>query len=125
MHHRQAEAGTSAPILGREKRLGGAPERRLVHAATRILHTDADILARSEPCYLTRFDQTETRCDDQIDRMPTRRHGIPGVYGKVAQCELELVAVNPNLRKVSFKIGNEPDCRSERASQHLSHAIDD
>ena len=69
MNHRKAKARAAALILRCEERLASAVERCFVHAAARVFHADANILAWLEPCYFIGIDPFGTSRNDQIDPM--------------------------------------------------------
>src|SRR5262249_59731362 len=86
VNHRKAKARAAALILRCEERLASAADRCLVHAAARVFHADANILAWLEPCYFIGLDPFGTRRNDQIDPMPGRLRGIPGIQRKIEEC---------------------------------------
>src|SRR5271163_1259253 len=99
-----------ARTFGSEERLGRPAECRLVHAVTRIPHTDADILTRPEACDLTHSNLLAARGDCHLS---ADRHRVAGVHGKVQQGQFELIRVDAYGRQASLKIRGDLDGGSD------------
>lgn len=111
MNHGQAQSCPLADAFGREERLGGALERRLVHAFAGIGNGQANVFSGSEPAMLLAGRFFPRRDDDRTLAM----HGIAGVHGEIEQGGLELIGIGLDLREVIVDPNRDRNRRLQRA----------
>jgi hypothetical protein len=119
VHHRQPKPRPAPDTLGGEERLGGARQRRLVHAFARVADRDADVVARREALAVLETDGLLARGED--DGAPGR-HGVACVEHEVEDGELELVWIAPRRREPEGKPRFDADARADGALQKVRHA---
>jgi hypothetical protein len=111
--------------LGGEERLEGARPDGVVHASAGVSHGDLDIVAglgvvlaghiRLREVYVLRADYESASV----------RHGVARVDGEVEQRALKLVRVAQHRPDTIAHAQLDRDLGSDRALDHVSHALDE
>src|ERR1700732_571136 len=122
MDHGETQSLALAQLLGGKKRFGGSPERRLIHTAARVRYSNAHILACVKvPDAAGLYIFTP---DGNLEAASVR-HRIACVQRDIQKREFKLVGVRMDRRKAVLEFHGNLDRGSERASQHIGHAIDE